>query len=290
MNYKFEYENLVFEGGGICGFGFIKVIDALNKYNIMDNIKRYAGTSAGSIIAALFAIGYTSDELYDIFINIDISDYVENGWRYFKDLYRLYSKFGYNKTDKIYKLIGNIIEDKTGDEDYTFNDLYFDKSIELTITASCLNKHNVEYFSHLNYPNMPIRQAIRMSISIPYYFEAVKFNDNIYVDGGMLNNYPINYFDTYYSDDTDMTKKTLGFKLMNQSELKNKLKNKQIVQEEPINNIIDHTKAIIKSLLLHIERIPIDDDYWEQTVIIDTGNLSSVDFDADKLTLDNLIV
>lgn len=55
-----------------------------------------------------------------------------------------------------------------------------------------------------------------------------------------------------------------------------------------INNFVDFTKATIKSMLLHIERLPIDKNYWKQTVVINTGNVCSVDFNTPKKILEDL--
>lgn len=107
----------------------------------------------------------------------------------------------------MHKLIGKIIAKKVNNPDYIFIELMDDYGIELVITATCLNDMNIECFNYENYPDLPIRDAVRMSISIPFYFETIHFNDKVYVDGGMLNNYPIYYFKKYYDDYEDYTKK-----------------------------------------------------------------------------------
>jgi len=56
--------------------------------------------------------------------------------------------------------------------------------------VSCLGK-GVRYFDYTNQPNLSVVTAIRMSISYPGYFTAVRYQGDYYVDGGMLDNVPI---------------------------------------------------------------------------------------------------
>ncbi len=55
--------NAVFEGGGAKGIAHIGALKAIEEYGL--HINKVAGTSAGSIIATLIALGYTADEMYD---------------------------------------------------------------------------------------------------------------------------------------------------------------------------------------------------------------------------------
>lgn len=100
MDFIYEYENLVFEGGGICGLAFSKIPKALQEYDILSGIKRYAGTSIGSIIAMMFALGYKNMEIYDELIDINFNKYIQTDCGIIRDLYRLFKKFGYNGTKK----------------------------------------------------------------------------------------------------------------------------------------------------------------------------------------------
>ena len=84
---------------------------------------------------------------------------------------------------------------KTNNEDITFKELYEKFPKKLIILGSNLTKNCVEYFSVDHTPDMPVYLAIRISTSFPLVFEKVMYNDNIYIDGGLLMNYPIEYFE-----------------------------------------------------------------------------------------------
>src|SRR3954466_6095855 len=60
------YENLVFEGAGIRGLAYSGVIKQLEDHNIMPQIKKVGGTSAGAITALMISLGYDSKEIYEI--------------------------------------------------------------------------------------------------------------------------------------------------------------------------------------------------------------------------------
>ena len=73
-----DFKNLVGEGGGVKGICHCGVVQVLEELNILKNIDKFAGSSAGSIIAALLAIGYTSDELKDIMFSFNFDDLVKD--------------------------------------------------------------------------------------------------------------------------------------------------------------------------------------------------------------------
>ncbi|ESO84597.1 hypothetical protein LOTGIDRAFT_168662 [Lottia gigantea] len=112
--------------------------------------------------------------------------------------------------------MGNHIEKKVGDADITFKQLYKKKGIELCICVTNVNRMDVIFCHVKTTPHLPIRRAVVMSMSIPGYFKASKetlFGSmDVYVDGGLLCNYPIHCFDGWYlslkPDDSFLTKFT----------------------------------------------------------------------------------
>ena len=72
---------------------------------------------------------------------------------------------------------------------------------ELSIVATNLSKRRPEVFSFSTTPHVAVADAVRMSMSIPFYFNALRFDGHqfgegdLYADGGMYNNFPIQIFD-----------------------------------------------------------------------------------------------
>jgi NTE family protein len=70
-----EIDTICMSGGGIKGFSFIGVLDYLNNINYLDinKINNIVGTSAGSILVLLLALGYNMLDLGDFFIGFDFN-------------------------------------------------------------------------------------------------------------------------------------------------------------------------------------------------------------------------
>ena len=75
MAYKFK--NLVFEGGGVKGIAYVGALEVLEKEQILGNIKRVAGTSAGAMVAVLIGLGYSAEELKDILWKINFRNFLD---------------------------------------------------------------------------------------------------------------------------------------------------------------------------------------------------------------------
>ncbi|KAK6194958.1 hypothetical protein SNE40_000482 [Patella caerulea] len=201
-NYKYDFENLVLEGGGSKGLAYCGAIKYLQEVGIMKNIKRIAGTSAGSMTAALFSVGYTADEIQD-FLGGQIADvFLDHKCGYCSLLPNLLSGYGWNPGKKIFKWFGDKMEQKTGNPDITFKEVYRLYGIELCVVVTNLSQMSTEYCHPKTTPDMSIRLAVRMSMAIPGVYKAVKYKRNgetsVYVDGGVLCNYPIHCFDGWY--------------------------------------------------------------------------------------------
>lgn len=315
--FKCHYENLVFEGGGIRGIAFGGVVKFLEKYNLMCGIKRIAGSSAGAIVSAALAIGYTGNEITDLLDKTDFNKFKDDSWGVVVDIYRFVTQYGIYKGDMFLKWFQKVVKDKVGNENITFKEVYDQFGKELVITGTCLNRAKTYYFHHTTYPDMPIALAVRISMSIPLVFKAVTLKrrehkldkdgnnvldadgnlvteefDDIMVDGGLLNNYPIwvfdgkNIGDVHISEEKMKQSKTLGFKLMSDEE-------KQDYQlyhiDEKITDIVGYFSAFINSMSIQIERGHIRSGYWDNTVCVNTGNVHSLNFSLPKQTKDRLI-
>ena len=311
-----KYENLVFEGGGIRGIAFGGVIKFFEEHDLIKYVKRIAGSSAGSIVATAIALGYTGEEVIDILNKTDFGTFKDDGW-VVVDIYRFFNEYGIYKGDKLLEWVQKLVKDKTQDENFTFNQLYDKYGIELVITGTCLNKGITYYFHHQKWPDMPLALAVRISASIPLVFKAVRLHtkepeydddgnqkldkdgkpifierEDIMVDGGLLNNYPIWVFDgkTIGDDDVDIASmeksKTLGFKLMSGDE---KQDSRLYYYYEKIDGITAFLKAFIDSMTIQIERGHIKSGYWDKTVCINTNNIHTLDFKISKEQEDKLI-
>lgn len=259
-------ENLVFKGGGVLGIAYAGAIETLEEKGILKNIKRVAGTSAGSIIATLIALKFNSKEIKSILNSTDFKDFVDGG-----DLTRIVSTYGIYKGDFLLQWLKDLIKIKTGSSDTTFGDLFNKNFLDLRVLATDLTNVELKEFSNKLTPNVIIAEAVRASISIPLIFVAWKFtnnipNDHLYVDGGLLCNYPITAFNRLDN--------TLGFYLKIKKEL-NPLEHNNVMK------YIDHllTAVMQKQTTDFLS----NSDQVKSSVFIDSLGISSTNF---KLTND----
>ncbi|MFC4078245.1 patatin-like phospholipase family protein [Salinithrix halophila] len=197
----------VLEGGGIKAFGLIGALSVAEEKGY--EWKRLAGTSAGSIIASLLAAGYRAHELYDLLAHHDFTLFTPISWYhripvmgpYAGSSARLLLKKGLYSGKPLEQWVGELLAKKGV---YSFTDL---KDKELSIIASDISRGRLlvlpkdleEYGLPAN--RLTVARAVRMSCSIPLFFDPVKVphrtskKPSYVVDGGVLSNFPVWLFD-----------------------------------------------------------------------------------------------
>ena len=202
-------KNLVFEGAGVRGVAYVGAIRELEKQNILPDIERVGGTSAGAIAALTVALGYTSTEIEKIIYDTKLQKFNDGKFFFIGGISRINRNFGWYRGTAFTKWLERIIAKKTGNADITFREQHAKHFPDLYITGTSLNRQQLIVFSHEQYPDMKIKDAVRISMSIPLYFEAVCIDSSghvlksrkkekafdIMVDGGFTGNFPIFMFD-----------------------------------------------------------------------------------------------
>lgn len=205
MATSYPFTNLVFEGGGVKGVAYAGALQVLEDAGIAGQVKGVAGTSAGAITAALVAAGYTGDELATTLLTLDFTTF-EDGR--LEGPVRLVEEYGWYRGGAFLDWLGARMEAKLGSKAVTFADLAARKRPDLRVVATDVSTHAPEVFSLATTPDVPVAEAVRMSMSIPFFFAAVRTNGRVYVDGGAAWNYPVEIFD---AEGTNW--ETLGFRL-----------------------------------------------------------------------------
>jgi NTE family protein len=155
---------LVLSGGGMRGVAHIGAIKALEEHSIYPT--HVAGASAGAIVGALYAYGYTSDEMLQFFKTIQLLDYRK---------YAL-NKPGFIDAGKYYSVFK-----KKFPED-SFSSL----KKKLFITATNITDGKLKIFSEGE-----LIKPLLASSAFPGLFSPIQINETLYVDGGVLNNFPV---------------------------------------------------------------------------------------------------
>ena len=196
----YQFRNLVFEGGGVKGIAYVGVLEVLEERGIIEKIERVGGTSAGAINATLLGLGYTLKETKEMLWSLDFNNFMDDSWGFIRDTKRLIEKFGWYKGDYFRNWIGALIREKTGNSESTFADIEALKEKKnfksMYFIGTNLSTSFSEIFSAEHTPRICVADAVRISMSIPLFFAAKRsLRGDVYVDGGLINNYPVKLFD-----------------------------------------------------------------------------------------------
>lgn len=175
-------------GGGMCAIAHVGALIELSKHIPIKAIKEWMGVSAGSLVAMCLCIGFTLDELYEVGLRFDFTNIKEYdsvpGWLL---------HFGIDTGERLHKLIEACLHVKGLSSDFTFKDCYerFGKSLKVVVTD--LNDAKSIAFCPKATPNYKIADAVRASMSYPYYFQPFICPESGHhlSDGGVISNYPL---------------------------------------------------------------------------------------------------
>lgn len=294
-------KNLVFQGGGVKGIAYVGAIQVLHARNLLDPVENVAGASAGAITAALLAAGATADELHSVLSSTDFSKFMDG--RKLGRVVRLFDDLGMYKGDEFEHWcrdqIGSLTAWVTGhaQPDLTFAQLSALAAKEpgrfrnLYVVTTNLSRQRAEVFSAQTHPDVPVWQAVRMSMSIPFFFEAYRFNGDVYADGGISWNYPIDLFDGLsrkpaiglpeVSPEVGQSSETLGFSLGTKAEI-DSLETCGAPPQVPITGLESYVKAFFNFLLDAPNLLRLDPAAMRRTVFIDNAGVATTDFELSN--------
>lgn len=286
------YENLVLEGGGIRGIAYAGALQVLEERGQTAGIRRVAGTSVGGIVGTLFALGYTPGEMQAILDDLQINTFNDGRWIFFGGQSRLRKRYGWYRGDRLEAWIGKQIAARTGSENTTFGELRTlaakDKRFrELYLTATDLRGQRAVVFCADSFPHMALRTAVRATVSIPVYFTAVLLDGQgrryptpkscpdcgVFVDGGVLMNYPISLFDSSGNNGLISNPRTLGLKLEREAQMALNAADGSIAPY-PINGIAGYVGALYNICMEGLNRnVPFGAEQF-RTVYINTSDIN----------------
>lgn len=232
-NHDFINSKGVFQGGGCKAVAFIGAYEAALENGVC--FTEFAGTSAGSLFAAIIAAGASVDEMKSFINSLDIPNLIERSQKKRKLCSRLRLEFlkvigkilMHLKPSMVNALVSTlsdrgmcdakIIEEVVESElqkllkintQVRFSDLKF----PLTIIASDIKKHSVRIWNKKKTPNESVAKAVSCSCAIPFYFKPV---DDRYLDGGLLSNLPVSFFEGNFEDYSNILAFTLSYSSTN---------------------------------------------------------------------------
>lgn len=268
----------VFEGGGVKGIGLVGAVTRVEEAGYQ--FENLAGTSAGAIVAALLAVGYTGREIGEILKQLDYNRFKDEGkldrLGLPGKLLSVLFEYGIYEGDFFERWLEGLLAEKgkrvfgdirTEYPEWNYRYKFQAVASDLTDHKLLVLPFDLEENFGINPDSFSISRAVRMSMSIPLFFEPVKLKDrdgntHLIVDGGILSNYPIWLLDDG-SDEPPWP--TFGFKLTEPD--KRKLKPGQ---RQPRLNLIEYLKALVQTMMDAHDSYHISKDHgdYERTIAI----------------------
>lgn len=169
---------------GPAAMGYFALLGTISKLDLT-TIEEISGSSAGAIIGMFLACNKTIDEITQWSLDLDLKELSKMNLKSFL------KNYGLIPHDPIKKKFREFIGDPT------FKQL----SKKLYISSFCVNTSITEYFSVDTHPDMHVIDAVCMSMSVPFLFESVEYNNKLYVDGGTVERLPLKPFETKKEED-----------------------------------------------------------------------------------------
>jgi NTE family protein len=300
---RYPFKNLVFQGGGIRAYAYHGALRVLEEYEVLPHIERVAGASAGALQATLLAFRLSAEDTIALYKTVDhakirnpeadeepqhksnrrldlpldrVRDNLSVG-------NRLLRKFGLYSNEYMHTWLEETIARHCQHGRATFAEFRTCGFRDLYIVAVNITRQRAEIFSADTTPEVAVADAVLMSATIPFYFEAVRFDGktlgqgDYYIDGGALSNFPLTLFDDerFEKDSRHFTHgvnwETLGCRLFTPPDCS---------QAEPeINNILNYAENVIETMS-KVQNVAVDMravDRWRSISLSDCC-VSTTDF------------
>lgn len=288
------------------GVAYVGALEVLEEKGVLSGIRRVAGTSAGAIVALLVGLKYSNREIDGIMSRLDFNRFLDPDGFCLSNVARVLRRFGWYRGDFFRAWAGEIVKARMGRSDATFADARSagGEFREMYFISTNLSTGYGEVFSNEYSPEMPLADAVRRSMSIPLFFVAPRSErGDVYVDGGVFDNYPIKLFDReryietysrpapyYEAHNAELAragldisryvynKESLGFRLDTQTEIGVFRDHREPVKHE-ISRFKDYMTSLVGAVMAAEGSRHLHSDDWQRTIYVDTLDVKTTEFD-----------
>ena len=182
---------LVLSGGGTGGLAMLGALHRLREAGRLDHVTRWVSASVGSIIASLLLSGYTPLTVYKVLEGLDFKDFAAdvNG----DSVLGFFDTMGAMEPTQILRLFDVMLRKQGYDETVTLAEFDARTGQTLVIAGYNVTRGETVAFSAQTHPRMPLRLAVRISISVPILFRPVLYEGELYVDGALMEHVPTRF-------------------------------------------------------------------------------------------------
>lgn len=299
-------ENMCFEGGGVRVLVYVGAIEELHQHTTLTHVRRFAGTSGGAGMAYLLALGMSPLKIRETITALDFAQFPDDSMLYLRDVLRLCREYGIYKGDAIREWLWWVArqQDSSLTQRFTFTDLHTHTGNDLHVVATNLSRKRVEVFSARTTPTAEVIPVVAASMSIPFLFVPFWYTGDVYVDGGVLMNYPVRVFDypifvpgykrqetvPWSGSVTDMRVfnwRTLGFRVDDPQEIESQtLQTSHAVQRDhhtprdhECDNAMQFVSALVGTMFDALNSMPMRSKDWDRTVVCNSLDYRTTQFD-----------
>ncbi|MBJ6364258.1 patatin-like phospholipase family protein [Paenibacillus sp. GCM10012307] len=278
--------NAVFEGGGMKGISLVGAVYVMQQRGF--DFHHVAGTSSGGIVASLLAAGYTAEQMKPIIQSTSFASLMKRSAifnvKFIGSAVRLLLRKGLYSGDALEEWIWNLLRSRGV---YTFADLPPNKlkliASDITNGKLLVLPDDIAYYG-IQPSRLEVAKAVRMSASIPYFFDPVTIKDKEFnsrikglrlhrrsayiVDGGLLSNFPLWLFDEKNEPHKAARLPVVGFQMVGKND----------TEPRTIRGPVSMFQAMMETMMLAHDQRYIEKDDWERTIKIPTLGIRTTQF------------
>jgi NTE family protein len=241
----------IFSGGGTRLAAHIGILKALKQLDI--TFSHIVGVSGGSIVSSLYCTGMPMQQIKRLAMETDFRRF--RGF----SLIRLLRHGGLSSGDSFEKWMDEQLKGLT----------FAELEMDLHILATDVNGGGAVVFNRENTPNLKVSQAVRFSMSIPLFFSFKPYKNHLLVDGAILSEDALHV--DWAGDGTEI----ICFRLKSEQVTDCHYKKSWL----PLRQYI---MMLIRTFMTAMSREYVHAEHWHNTIVVDTGKLSPVDFSLTK--------
>lgn len=183
-------KHIVLSGGAYLGlyqFGLLRNLNE-NKFFDLSNIETIYATSVGSLIGTILLLNIDWDDLYTYIIEKPWEKYISPTPNMMFSYIQDKGLFG---EDFFHELMDSLLISKNLSKSITLKEFYQHTKKTIYIYTIELESFSIVELSHYSHPDLELVKALYMSSSLPFLFKPVSYLNKLYIDGGLLNAYPL---------------------------------------------------------------------------------------------------
>ena len=237
--------NVYLRGGGTRLAAYLGALRRIEEQG--GQAATWAGVSAGGLLAAVLASGYTHDRAIDLMMSTDFRQFRD--WR----PTAMFRRYGLYAGKKLEKWLHEVTEDRC------FKDL----DVPVAIMALDIETAKPYIFSNQSTPETTLATAVRCSVSIPGIFALRRLNGRALVDGGLAHVDEAELF-------ADNTPPCVTIRLVRQCP-------RRPAPEK--FGFVTYVRRLAEMLFDAVDNVRVPGDHWQQSLIIKTGAFAAFDFE-----------